>query len=267
VLGKDSSSVARSLENLGIARYELGDFSGAVASHRRAHAIKQRTLPPGHPRLAASLANLGTSLLALGQLDEAVAAYREAVLILSRGAAAGTVDLWNVRAGLGDTLAAVGAHDAAIAEYRAALAGYDSSDAGEGEGAATARVALARLLLHQARPEVAAARAQLEVATRALEAGADRDHAVQALANLLMCDLLEGHAVGPKLQALEEASSRAGRLEASTAVYVDYVRARALARLGRREEARHVAATARAAAAQLVIPLHPRGLRWLSGLR
>jgi hypothetical protein len=114
---------------------------------------------------------------------------------------------------------------------------------------------------------VAAARAQLEMAARALEAGADRDHAVQALANLLMCDLLEAHAVGAKLQALEEASARAGRLEDSTAVYVSYVRARALAQLGRRDEARRVAATTRTAAAGLAIPLHPRGLRWLRGLR
>jgi tetratricopeptide (TPR) repeat protein len=93
------------LNNLGTAFWERGQFEQAEAYYRQAHALGGG---------AAEILNLGNALREQGRLEEATACYREA--LRQRG------DLPETLSNLGVVLSSLGAHDEAETALRRALA-------------------------------------------------------------------------------------------------------------------------------------------------
>jgi tetratricopeptide (TPR) repeat protein len=60
------------LDYIGMVRGEQGDFEGALASFRRALALREKALRPDHPDLLVPLAGVGQCLVALNRPREAV---------------------------------------------------------------------------------------------------------------------------------------------------------------------------------------------------
>jgi tetratricopeptide (TPR) repeat protein len=80
-LGLDHPDTARSLNSLGLVRYDQGELDGARVLHQRALAIREACLGPDHPDTADSLNNLGMVLRDQGDLDGARVLYRRALAI------------------------------------------------------------------------------------------------------------------------------------------------------------------------------------------
>jgi len=55
------------LHNVGVADYEARSYEKALAAHRRALAIREKTLGRDHPDHAFTLSAIGADLRALGQ--------------------------------------------------------------------------------------------------------------------------------------------------------------------------------------------------------
>ncbi len=99
-------SLALKHHNLGFALQAQGRLDEAVASYRRALALK--------PDLAAAHGNLGNAFWELERLDDAATSYQQALALKP--------DLAEAHANLGLVLQAQGEAEAAVASYRRALA-------------------------------------------------------------------------------------------------------------------------------------------------
>ena len=76
--------IAVNLNNLAALYTRTGRAAQAEPLYRRALALKEKSLGPGHPDVALSLNNLAVLLKTLGRLDEAADAYRRALQIFEQ---------------------------------------------------------------------------------------------------------------------------------------------------------------------------------------
>jgi tetratricopeptide (TPR) repeat protein len=132
------------LTSMGQIHHAEGDHAGALAAHRRAHAIAEKIEGEGGATAARHAANIGFELLELGRAAEAVPLFTRARAALT--AAVGPRDpmLVQLLDGLGEAHARTGDRAAAAECYREELA---ILSAGAPDPAAVARVEglLARL--------------------------------------------------------------------------------------------------------------------------
>ena len=59
----------------------MGEYSKALASHKKAFAIRQQSLPSNHPDLATSYKNIAKVYYQMGEYSKAVAFYEKALVI------------------------------------------------------------------------------------------------------------------------------------------------------------------------------------------
>jgi len=77
--GPDDALTGTCWNNLGIMLNDLEENKEALDAFKKAHAIRTKVLPAGHPHIGTTLNNLGTGYLGLQQYDEAEKWYRDAL--------------------------------------------------------------------------------------------------------------------------------------------------------------------------------------------
>jgi len=271
VHGKDSPTVARILDNLGIARVMQGDAAGAAALHREAAAIFRARLGANHRGVAFALGNLGKAQIDLRDSAGAVASYRESAAILAIGSGPGDAMLARARAGLGDALQQAGDVRAAAAAYADSLAAYDGMQDRGGGDAAIIRVDYAQMILATQRSAPACAQmaiARTALATAAEGDGRNTDYRMLALAGLVTCDAFAGRIDRARLVELDAVAFAADLAGAEMSGWVGFARARGHAALGQRAAALELARASRSAFARAELPHHRAEVeRWLQGQR
>ena len=80
----DHSSVAISVNNLGLVYQDMGDLPAARAAYERALAIFEKALGTDHPNVATLVNNLGSVYSAMGDLPKARAHYQRALVIMEK---------------------------------------------------------------------------------------------------------------------------------------------------------------------------------------
>jgi Tfp pilus assembly protein PilF len=76
--------VGRTLTNLGVACYSLGDAARAQDLLRRALSVKEKAFGPDHVQVAVTAFNLGLAERVLGDRAAAVASLQRALAIYER---------------------------------------------------------------------------------------------------------------------------------------------------------------------------------------
>ncbi|MCA9659144.1 MAG: serine/threonine protein kinase, partial [Myxococcales bacterium] len=174
ILGDDHPEIATSLNALGIALEEGGDYRAAAATYAEARAAASRSLGEGHPMIAKIEENLGNIDWIRGELAAALVHHERALAIRVRayGPAHASTGLSHLN--IGNAHFSGGDLDAAEAAYERSLA---ISEAALGER--NPRVAHALLNLGEVkllRGDPKAARAVLERALALRIAAFGRDH-------------------------------------------------------------------------------------------
>jgi tetratricopeptide (TPR) repeat protein len=90
ILGNDSLSVGKTLNNVGSVHYLKKDFDGAIPAYEEAMQIMQSNLGDGHPDVATVMSNMGDVHLARSDPEQGLERYRMALNI--RWAAFGEKD-------------------------------------------------------------------------------------------------------------------------------------------------------------------------------
>ncbi len=133
-LGKDSASVAASLQGLAIVSARLGDFSAAQAHYERALAIFRAALGEDHPAVGGVLNDMGALLSHQDRHAAARPYYEQAAVVFERSLGAAhphvatvVYNLGVLTRDLGDPGTALGHFQKAEEVYRAAL-GPDHPD-------------------------------------------------------------------------------------------------------------------------------------------
>ena len=83
-LGDDHPRVANTIEEIGLARWRLGDTDGAFARYEEAMAIREKTLGPDHPLNSWTLNRIGITYKELDRYEEARRAYERAIDLSER---------------------------------------------------------------------------------------------------------------------------------------------------------------------------------------
>jgi tetratricopeptide (TPR) repeat protein len=81
ILGNDSLSVGKTLNNIGSVHYLKKDYEGAIPAYEEALHIMQATLGEGHPDVATVMSNMGDVHLAQKDPDRSLGHYRLALNI------------------------------------------------------------------------------------------------------------------------------------------------------------------------------------------
>lgn len=81
ILGNDSLSVGKTLNNIGSVYYLKKEFDGAFPAYEEALHIMQSNLGEDHPDVATVISNMGDVLLAMKKQDESLGKYRIALNI------------------------------------------------------------------------------------------------------------------------------------------------------------------------------------------
>lgn len=81
VLGNDSLSVGKTLNNIGSVHYLKKEFAAAVETYQHGILIMQFNLGSEHPDVATVLSNMGDSYLKLKNQEEALEHYRKALKV------------------------------------------------------------------------------------------------------------------------------------------------------------------------------------------
>lgn len=81
ILGNDSLSVGKTLNNIGSVYYLKKEFEGALPAYEEALGIMQANLGEDHPDVATVISNMGDVCLAMKNQDESLARYRTALNI------------------------------------------------------------------------------------------------------------------------------------------------------------------------------------------
>jgi tetratricopeptide (TPR) repeat protein len=81
ILGKDSLSVGKTLNNIGSVHYLKGEFPGALDAYKEALQVMQSNLGDGHPDVATVWSNMGDVHLGMSLKTEALEHYRNALNI------------------------------------------------------------------------------------------------------------------------------------------------------------------------------------------
>jgi tetratricopeptide (TPR) repeat protein len=76
--------VATSLNNLALLYYAQGKYEEALPLYKRALAIREKVLGPGHPDVALSLNNLALLYYAQGKYEEALPIYKQVASIAEK---------------------------------------------------------------------------------------------------------------------------------------------------------------------------------------
>jgi eukaryotic-like serine/threonine-protein kinase len=243
-LGADSYDALNAVNTLAVIDYRLADYTGAEAKLRRVLTGFRTRLGPANPDTLSVQSNLAAVLGELGRLDEAEAVQRD-VVAQRRSSDPNGADgklLVSIQI-LGSILLRAGRIDEAIEAYddslarRRVLRGNDSVDL------VLSLEAGARARLQRGRPEdLAAARVQIDECLRLITLHPDGSPGVRADVFVLAArrDLMDRRPA-EALSRLDEAL--AIRTAASGATHwksgeVHLQRGRALALLGRPEEAR-----------------------------
>jgi tetratricopeptide (TPR) repeat protein len=79
ILGNDSLSVGKTLNNIGSVHYLKKEFDGALPAYEEAYQIMQANLGEGHPDVATVISNMGDVQLAKGLRDKSLELYRSAL--------------------------------------------------------------------------------------------------------------------------------------------------------------------------------------------
>jgi tetratricopeptide (TPR) repeat protein len=134
--------VSMTLNNVGQALQQLGDWDDALSHHSQAKEIMTRLFgSPDHPHLATTTASIGNVYKRQGKLEEALAEYRKAHVMLQQQHALSdpqsssapapspyqNPDVASSHNNIGLILAQQGEFDAALAEYRAARSIFASA--------------------------------------------------------------------------------------------------------------------------------------------
>jgi eukaryotic-like serine/threonine-protein kinase len=122
-LGSDSSEVAATRNELGIALRTLGSPSAALAELRTAYDVLVK-LPPEHPdhRFEPSIMNqIGNALDAMGESENALGAYREALALYTKRGQEDDPVVGGLQHNIGLTLRTQGKLKEALPYLRAAL--------------------------------------------------------------------------------------------------------------------------------------------------
>ncbi len=112
---------ASSLNTLGVLAMMQGKHDEAAEQYRRALAIWEQALGPGHPRVADALDNLGVVLHVQGEYEEASAMHRQSLAIVELTLGAGHPFVAHTLNNLGGALYLQGKHAEAAEPYRRAL--------------------------------------------------------------------------------------------------------------------------------------------------
>lgn len=81
ILGSDSLSVAKTMNNIGSVYFSVGEFEPALSTYTEAHRIMTHNLGDDHLDVATLHSNIGDVHLARSQYDTALVRYREALRI------------------------------------------------------------------------------------------------------------------------------------------------------------------------------------------
>eukprot|EP00539_Tryblionella_compressa_P000962 CAMPEP_0178739320 /NCGR_PEP_ID=MMETSP0744-20121128/3992_1 /TAXON_ID=913974 /ORGANISM="Nitzschia punctata, Strain CCMP561" /LENGTH=628 /DNA_ID=CAMNT_0020392015 /DNA_START=104 /DNA_END=1990 /DNA_ORIENTATION=+ len=81
ILGNDSLSVGKTLNNIGSVHYLKREFGKALPAYEEAFHIMKANLGEKHPDVATVMSNIGDGYFGLGNTDVALAKYRQALTI------------------------------------------------------------------------------------------------------------------------------------------------------------------------------------------
>ncbi|MFO0632116.1 MAG: tetratricopeptide repeat protein [Nannocystaceae bacterium] len=222
--------VARVLDDIGAAQFQLGLLDEAIASHQRAIAIRTAIYGSEHPLVADSERELGMALSGAGRFDEAAPRLQRALAIqkATRGGSSIAVatlldDLGRVARRKGDLAGALQYHRDALAIWEAAL-GDPHQDV------AVSLLNIGYTLVAAGQPGEAAVvdRRALVMFERSL--GAKHPYIVYA-ANALGAALLSAGEPGEAIAPLERALALRGQVEVDPTLFADTLFALGKARL------------------------------------
>ncbi|CAF2744616.1 unnamed protein product [Rotaria sp. Silwood2] len=117
----NESDRAYGCNQLGLIKYEQGDYNLAVEFHEKALGIWQKTLPPNHPDLANSYNNLGLVNDNMGQYSKALSFYERTLEIRQNILPENHPDLAQSYNNIGLVYGNMGEYSKAILSYGKAL--------------------------------------------------------------------------------------------------------------------------------------------------
>jgi tetratricopeptide (TPR) repeat protein/predicted Ser/Thr protein kinase len=232
--GEESMPYATAMHNLASIGFMRGQIVEAEALFRRSLAIRERTLGPEHPLVATSLQGVSGVLQWRGELDEALALLQRALAILTKEYGPDHPDVGRAFSHLGSALASNGKLEEALTYHRRALVVNEGTLGGEHPDTLEAKVHVAETLQElgrckEAKPILADVIPALE------QAGLGVGVALEVRAH---CELAGGDARGAvttSQRAITACEATSPTSPECATMY--WVRARALAKLGKRAEA------------------------------
>jgi tetratricopeptide (TPR) repeat protein len=120
--------IANYRNSLGNARMNAGDYENALVELETASSIWRDALGPRHPDVAMSLSNIGNVYRLQGRFDEALELYGDARRIAVAGLPAGHPRIALVDGNMGRALHALGRHAEAVEAFDRALAVFAGPD-------------------------------------------------------------------------------------------------------------------------------------------
>jgi Tfp pilus assembly protein PilF len=190
--GPDHPDVTRTLGNLGIVQYQLGEPPTARATFERALAIKEAAYGPDHPDVARTLGNLGNIQYQLGDLPAARTTLERALAIFEAAYGPDHPDVASTLTNLGIVQSMQGELPAARATLERALAMTQAAYGPDHPDVANTLGNLGNV--EQQQGELPAARATFERALAIFEAAYGPDHpdVARTLTNLGNVQSLQG---------------------------------------------------------------------------
>jgi tetratricopeptide (TPR) repeat protein len=231
----DAVELAAATQYLGVSLLEAGRADEARGLLEQVVAMRERRLGPEHALVASARVNLANALLRVGALDEATEQHERALAIQLQGLGPTHVEVAIERNDFGSLLEAKGDLTGARAQHAAALAIFEPD---LGPDHAYVGATLANLghvdvrlgLLASAETELARARAILETAL-------GRDHAYVRFAQLASAELRLAQGDGAAALAELDGAAACSETQPLPCAEIAFARARALALLGREQEA------------------------------
>jgi CHAT domain-containing protein/tetratricopeptide (TPR) repeat protein len=192
VTGEKSIPVARTLNNLGIARQLAGDDTGAREAYERCLAIRAAILPADHPDIASVLTNLGMLAMEMGDTARAADLGRRALAIFTKSSGPANSLTLKAQMSLGTSLHRAGQNEEAKEVLEASLAGREKALGPDHIDVAESLAGLGTLRVDTGQPERALPLLERALAIREKVLGPDSPIVAASLADLARCEAALG---------------------------------------------------------------------------
>jgi tetratricopeptide (TPR) repeat protein len=183
--GAKHPEFAKTLDNLGIVRWQLGDFGDARTLNERALTIFLKVYGPNHAEVARSVGNQGNIHLGLGEFGEARASFKRALAIFQTACGPEHPEVAKALQNLGISYLGLGEFGEARASFKRALAIFRTAYGPEHPKVAEALMNLS--IAQRELRELGDARVSIEEALTIFQAAYSPRHLAVATALVNLC--------------------------------------------------------------------------------